>query len=146
MILCTRQDMENPQIPRVVLDSNIIVSAIIFGGKPRIILQKVYDREIYGVISEAIINELNEALVKYFKIPSGKLRKINTRIKSRFEVVIPKFTIKISRDLADDKIVEAAVEGKCEYIITGDKDLLSLKNYKVVKIVTAAELLMNKRS
>lgn len=133
--------MENPPKPKVVLDSNIIISAIIFGGKPQIILRKVYKREIYGVISEVIIAELNEALVKYFKIPSGKLKKLNKRIKSRLEVVIPKVQIKVSRDVSDDKIIEAAVEGNCAYVITGDKDLLEIQMYKRIKIISAGEFL-----
>lgn len=56
-------------------------------------------------------------------------------------MVSPKKRITVVRDSTDNKIIEAAVEGKCEYIVTGDKDLLVLGKYKNIKIVSPKEFL-----
>ena len=50
-------------------------------------------------------------------------------------------TINAVRDDDDNRVLEAAVEGKCEYVVTGDEDLLSLQNYGGIKIITPAEFL-----
>jgi len=126
---------------RVVLDSNIIVSAILFGNIPDIILQKVYKKEIQAVISDVILAELNDVLIKRFQIPNDKLKKLHRRMQANLELISPRIIINICRDPQDNKIIEAAVEGNCRYIITGDKDLLVLKEYKEIKIVTAKDFL-----
>ena len=56
-----------------------------------------------------------------------------------FEVVNPRNSLKVARDDDDNRVLEAAITGKCEYIVTGDEDLLSLKKYKNIKILTPAE-------
>lgn len=50
-------------------------------------------------------------------------------------------TVKASRDPEDDKFLAAAVEARADYVVTGDKDLLDLKAYKVVRIITPAQFL-----
>ena len=47
-----------------------------------------------------------------------------------FEVVNPRNSLKVARDDDDNRVLEAAITGKCEYIVTGDEDLLSLKNIR----------------
>lgn len=133
--------MEESLPPRVVLDSNVIVSAIIFGGKPQVLLKKAYKREIQGIISEIILAGINDVFVKHFEIPTSKLKKLNRRIRAKFDVVNPRTMVKVSRDPDDNKILEAAVEGTCDYIVTGDKDLLDLRKYKNIKILSPAEFL-----
>lgn len=126
---------------KVVLDSNIIVSALVYGGKPEQIYRLVLGRQINAYISPFIISELIEILAKKFHFNQIKLRQIERKIRKKFTVVNPIKILKIVRDADDNRIVETAIEGNCEYVITGDKDLLDLGNYKQIKIATADEFL-----
>ncbi len=58
---------------------------------------------------------------------------------SAMKLVDPATHIHICRDPDDDKFIDCAVDAKCLYIVSGDKDLTSLKNYKDIQIVTVAE-------
>lgn len=133
----------NPQsrTPRVVLDTNILISAYVFGGKPEIILKQVIEEEIRGITSQILVSELLEVLRKKFRVTKSKILEIREEIENMFEVVFPTETIKITKDDDDNRVLEAAVDGKCNYIITGDNELLDLGKFKGVNIVTADQFL-----
>lgn len=130
---------ENPV--KVVLDTNILISAIGFGGKPREILLLVIEKKIRVVTSAILLAELIEVISKKFSELEPKLFAIEKKIKKSFIMVQPKIALSISRDEDDNRILEAAVEGNCDFIVTGDKDLLDLGKCKHTKIVTAEEFL-----
>ena len=132
--------VENPV--KVVLDTNILLSAIGFGGKPAEILSLVLKERITAVTSPILLAELEEALRKVLPLSKNDIELILDEIDDEFETVLPRFSIKTSRDEDDNRVLEAAVEGNCEYIITGDKDLLTLKKYKNIKILTAEQFLL----
>ena len=76
---------------KVILDTNVLISALVFGGKPRAIFELiVIDKKIVGVISKAILNELLGVLEKKFKYSNFHLGKIETLIKENFIIVSPK--------------------------------------------------------
>lgn len=122
---------------RVVLDSNILISAYVFGGKPEIILQQVIDEKIEGITSQILVSEFLDVLRKKFGVAKTQILEIKEEIEDAFETVFPTETLKITRDDDDNRVLEAAIEGDCKYIVTGDKELLRLKSYQGVKIVTA---------
>ena len=62
-------------------------------------------------------------------------------IEEIFGIIQPIKTLDLLRDNDDNRVLEAALEGNCDYIVTGDKDLLELKSYKVIQIVTAEQFL-----
>ncbi|MBI2036154.1 putative toxin-antitoxin system toxin component, PIN family [Candidatus Microgenomates bacterium] len=64
-------------------------------------------------------------------------------MKKNLQVVSPKVSVKVSRDPDDNRVLEAAGEGDCDFIITGDQDLLELGKYQKIKILTAKNLLTN---
>lgn len=132
---------------KVILDTNVIISAIIFFGKPRQILNLTLEKQVTGITSKILLAELSEILSKkfpdYFEISSL----FETSIKEVFEIVSPTEKISICRDADDNRVLEVSVEGDCDFIISGDKDLLILKSYKKIKILSASEfleLLINK--
>lgn len=126
---------------RVVLDSNILISAYVFGGKPEIILQQVIDEKIEGITSQILVSEFLDVLRKKFGVAKTQILEIKEEIEDAFETVFPTETLKITRDDDDNRVLEAAIEGNCEYIVTGDRELLRLKSYQNVKIVTADQFL-----
>src|SRR3989344_538242 len=125
----------------VVLDTNILVSAIVYGGKPQYILNLVVEKKIQAVTSYILLAELLEALSKKFPLSTGDLDLVEIQIKQNFIITTPRSTLKVVRDDTDNKVLEAAIEGNCTYIITGDRDLLDFVSYKNIKILTASEFL-----
>lgn len=130
---------ENPV--KVILDTNLIVSALVYGGKPEQIYRLVLEKKIIAYISPFIITEVIEVLTKKFHFNQIKLRQIERKVRKNFIVINPTEVISFVRDPDDARVLEAAVEGDCNYIITGDQDLLDLKEYQKIKILTAEEFL-----
>lgn len=127
--------------PRIVFDSNTIISAAMFSGNPAEAINLAFTEQVEGVISAEIIEEIIGVLAVKFYLSQDKLNKLEENLRRDFLNVIPTKRFNIVRDPDDNKIIEAAIEGKCDYIITGDKDLLVLKRYKNIKIVTPTEFL-----
>lgn len=127
---------------KVTLDTNIIISGLGFGGKPRKVLQLILDNKIKGVTSPILLAELEDVIIKKFPKLADHFELVNKKIKKRLKLVRPKEAINIlKKDQDDNRVLEAGVEGKCNYIITGDKELLDLRTFKGIKILTAAQFL-----
>lgn len=121
---------------KIVLDTNILISAFIFGGKPHQVLSMVLANKIQAFISPVLLAEFFDVVNKKFDLSNEELALTKSQIENKFVIVQPKSEIKILRDEDDNRVLEAALEGECNYIITGDRDLLDLKIYKNIKIVT----------
>lgn len=119
----------------VVLDTNVFISAIIFGGKPREVLHLIINQKIRGFISPYIVFELKEVLYKKFDFDILELEKMEQMIDESFVLVYPKKEINLIKKCpADNRILECAVESKADFLITGDtKHILRLK--KIGKII-----------
>lgn len=128
---------------KIVLDTNILISAFIFGGKPRQVLSLVLGGKIQALTSPLLTAEFFDVVNKKFDLSTEELSLAKSHIENKFITIQPRKAINISRDEDDNRVLEAAVEGKCSYIITGDKDLLDLKNYKQIKIVTPEAFFSN---
>ena len=126
---------------KVVLDTNILISGVGFKGSPREILSLVLDDKITAITSPVLLAELREVIFKKFPKLVIQLAIMEERIKEKFLIVSPKETLNLVRDKDDNRVLEAAVEGNCDYIVTGDLDLLELKQYKRIKIVTPTDFL-----
>lgn len=126
---------------KVVVDTNVFISGIIFGGKPKTILELVYTEKIQAVISATLLSELQEILLKKFKFSESVVLDIEERIKDIFKFVYPTEQIMLVKDEDDNRILEAAMEGNCDFIITGDKELLHLHQYKGIVILSSDEFL-----
>lgn len=101
----------------------------------------IKNKELSGVISPVLMAELEEILSKKIKYPKARVLQVERKMRKILRVVHPVKTIGAVRDDDDNRVLEAAIEGKCEYIVTGDKDLLDLKNYLEMKILTPTEFL-----
>lgn len=122
----------------VVLDTNVIISAILFGGIPRKIMELVISGKVELKISNEIIDELAAVLRgKKFQFPEIAVEEVNSELRLLAEVVFPKKRIAVIKsDPADNKIIECAIEARAKYIISGDPDLLNLGSYETIKILT----------
>lgn len=131
---------------RVVLDTNILVSAIVFGGTPKKILDMVLGDKLIGVTSVSLMAGLSEVVHKKFPFRNAELEYLEEQMKVDFEIVRPRKILKVARDIDDNMVLEGAVAGECDFVVTGDKDLLDLKNYREIRILTPGEFLTEKLS
>lgn len=127
---------------RIVVDTNVIASAIFFGGKPYQLLRYIMEERVDVVASKAIVDEYEEIVLRLKqKYPSIGTRIPLQELLSRFEIIRVSSDIRLSRDPDDDKFISCAVDGECLYIVSGDCDLLSIGSYADIEILTVADFL-----
>ncbi len=140
MRLSINLDMAKTHV-KVTLDTNLLVSAFVFGGKPEAILNLVFEKQIQVFSSPVLLSELYEVLNKKFYFDIKRINFLDRKLNEEFIIVHPLETIDILKDKDDNRVLEAAIEGNCQYIVTGDQGLLELGNFRKIKIITASELL-----
>ena len=127
----------------IVLDTNIFISGIFWKGDPYKILLLWKERKIQLVSSIEIIAEISRILSDFkIQLPEELKKEWIQIITINSTIVEPeeKFVI-VREDPTDNKFIDAAVAGKAEYIITNDKHLLKIRQYRNVKIMTPKEFL-----
>jgi len=120
----------------------VLLSALIFGGKPRLILEQFFHGHIDLIMSEEILTEMRRKITQKFPSFSKDLDRLSLLLKQDAEwVKLGTITITICRDFDDNRILETAVIGNCTYIVSGDQVLLILENHKNIQIVKPSEFL-----
>ena len=127
---------------RVVLDTNIFISGIHWTGSSEKVLQAWMNEKFELVSSLPIIDELVRILMS-FKVPlePEDISWWESLILGKSVIVIPTENINVVSDPDDNKFVEAAIEGKADYIVSQDKHLLILKEYCGIKVLHPDEFL-----
>ena len=127
---------------RVVLDSNILISAINYGGLPRDIYNLGKYKLIDVIISDPILKETSGVLERKFNYSHEITTLISSELMENSIVVKPTEIInEIRDDPSDNKFLEAVISGNADYIVSGNKHVLELMKYKNIPIVTPAEFL-----
>ena len=128
---------------RVVLDNNIFVSGIFWSGDSERILYKWKEGEFILISATEIILELIKVLRDFkIKLEDELLKYWIDLIVINSEFVSIKNELKIiNEDETDNKFIEVAAIGDADYIVTQDKHLLNLKEYKDIKIITPDKFL-----
>ena len=121
---------------RVVFDTNVLISALVYGGLPRELLTRVFRGELTLVTSTVLMNELEEVLVARFAHVPSLARTVRAEIELLAEVVDAPGLERVARDADDDAVLAAAIAGEASAIVTGDNDLLVLVEHRGVRIVT----------
>jgi putative PIN family toxin of toxin-antitoxin system len=129
---------------RVVLDTNVVISALMFGGNPREILQRAIRGDLRLCISEEMLSELGAVLQRpKFGFPVTMVNQILSELAAIAELVVPSEEVsQINSDPADNRVLECAVEAGAEYVMSGDKHLLELGQYSRIKILTPSQFLL----
>ena len=127
---------------RVVIDTNVVASAIFFGGKPKEVIDKLMINNIDAYASSEILEEYTET-VEYLKekFPGKKPKIPLIEIEAKCNVIEVRSKVDACRDPDDNKFIECALDSKCYYIVSGDKDLLTVEKYEDIEIVTVADFL-----
>lgn len=128
---------------KVVFDTNILISAILFGGPPRKCLELVIEGKIKLFTSTDIVSEFESVLSREkFGVAEENLRYILSSIDSIVTYVSPDKTFNIiEKDPEDNKFIECATEAGADFIISGDNHLLELKKFQKIKIMEPANFL-----
>lgn len=131
---------------KVVFDTNVLISALITAGKPKELFHKAVEGEIQLVLSKDILEEFSEVVddprirkyaneddvVAFLKVIDS-VAKI-TRVKSRFKA--------LKEEPDDDVVLRTAFDGKVDCIVSGDKHLLPLGEFRGIRILTVDGMLV----
>ncbi len=128
---------------RVVIDTNVFVSSF-FGGKPRRIIDLWKEGKITLCLSSSILEEYIDVLQRIGLKDEIELQELLNLFRSGFNLIFttqtPKLNI-VARDPSDNKFIECAVKLQAKYLVSGDKELIKIKKYMDIKILTPAEFL-----
>jgi len=128
---------------RVVLDTNILISAFLFpGGAPEIVYRAALEGRITLVTSPPLLAEFGRVLSEKFGWDARMVREAVAQVARIGTVVRPAERVKvIAEDPADDRVLEAAVTADAAVIVSGDRHLLRLGTWRGIRIEKAASFL-----
>lgn len=127
---------------KVVFDTNILVSALVFpGGRGESALRRIVEEQDQLVLSKPILDELLGILARKFGRDAEELAHVAVFLSDLGVLVRPRRRLRVARDDPDNRILECAVTGRAHVIVTGDKALLALGAYRNVKIITLRDYL-----
>ena len=132
---------------RAILDTNVVVSALIWGGTPFKLLQTAIDQEIVLYTSPALLAELHEVLTREHL--ARRLTQQQTSVDEAFrlydELTLSVTPLAIPRsvpnDIDDDQVIAVALAAGAELIVSGDQDLLMMHPWRGIQILNAADAL-----
>lgn len=131
--------------PRWVVDTNVLVSAFLWQGTPARAIELAGEREVQLFTSRALLDELAATLAKRklarYVAATGltadqmltSYRRITTLVTAR------QLDAQVSRDADDDALLACALAARADLIVSGDDDLLSLRSFNDIPIVTIAQ-------
>jgi len=123
---------------RLVLDTNVIISALLFDGLPETLLLSTMGGLHELVLSSYIIAETTRILEDKFKVQPTNV-KLLQQLLNGGEIVYFQPFLNIVADEPDNRILETSAKGNADYLVTGDKILLKLKEYKGIKIISVRD-------
>jgi len=124
-----------------VVDTNIIISSIFWRGKPYEVIRRGIIGDYQLVTSLEILDEVVDKLRNKFQFPEEKIEDLINILFTYSHIVETTSKFDVVRDKKDNKIIECAFDSKASYIVTGDPDLLILKEFRGIKIVKARKFL-----
>ncbi len=128
---------------KIVIDANIIISALRFGGSPRKILDLANRGDVVSFTSSEVMAEIENVLISKFAVSPSEWIIIAGAIRDNLTIIpIPELpSVPELRDQRDLHVLAAAELCTADFIISGDKDLLVLGHYKNVPIITASDFI-----
>ena len=122
---------------KVVFDTNILVSALVFpGGRADIALRRIIEERDRLLLSKPILDELLGILARKFSRDSEELAHVAVFLSDLSIIVKPRRKLAVLADEPDNRILECAVSGGADAIVTGDKALLELRTFRKVKLLS----------
>jgi len=127
---------------RVVFDTNILVSALVFpGGRGEEALHRIVEERDELVLSKPILDELLGILGRKFAREAEELAHAAVFLSELALMVKPRRRLHVVKDEPDNRILECAIAGRADAVVTGDRALLKLHEYRGVRILSLREYL-----
>lgn len=129
---------------RVVFDTNILVSALVFaGGRGEAALQRILEEQDELVLSKPILDELLGILARKFARDAEELARVAVFLSTVATFVTPRRRLHVVRDEPDNRILECALTGHARAIVTGDRALLALQDFRGVRLLSLHDYLQD---
>jgi uncharacterized protein len=126
---------------KIVLDTNVLISGIFWGGHPKTILEMVVKGSIKVYATEPIVKEYFRIIEKIGKKNPTIVNEWKMLLLDLLNIIETNEKIKVCRDEYDDMFIECAMACGAKYIVSGDDDLLILKKYEKILIITPKQYL-----
>jgi uncharacterized protein len=127
---------------RVVFDTNILISALVFpGGRGEAALRRITEERDQLVLSKPILDELLGILARKFSRDAEELAHVAVFISDIATLVRPRRRLAIVKDEPDNRVLECALTGNAEVIVTGDHELLALRHFRGVRLLSLRDYL-----
>jgi putative PIN family toxin of toxin-antitoxin system len=127
---------------RVVFDSNIFISALIIpGSQADKAIARIFEGIDSLVLSKAIIDEVLSVLARKFSRDREDISRTAIFLSELGKIVAPSKKLKVLKDDPDNRIFECAIAGKVGLIVTGDKEILNIKEFQGIRITSLKEYL-----
>lgn len=131
---------------RAVFDTNIFVSAFAFpGGRAEEAVIKAARGDVALVVSKPIVRETLDVLSRKFDRSAEELARVAIFLTELGELVTPRTKLKVLDDESDNRILECAVAGGADVIVTGDRAMLDLGSYEGIRMMTLREFLKSSK-
>lgn len=127
---------------RILFDTNILVSAIAFpASRADDALQRVINGTDELVLSKAIVDELLSVLARKFSREPEQLSRLALFLADLAEIVQTRRRLSVLNDQADNRVLECALACQADAIVTGDREMLKLRNFRRIRIISLREFL-----
>ena len=132
---------------RIVVDTNVVVSGLLFGGAPLKVLRAASLGIVDLFTSNALVAEFSEVIERpHLDRKFSEANATRRRLVSDYQAIVTVMNVaplaeKVSRDIDDDEVLACALAADCEFIVTGDKDLLVLSEYRGIRILNPTDFL-----
>jgi uncharacterized protein len=127
---------------RVVVDTNVLISALVFpGGHGDAALQRIIEEQDDLVLSKPILDELLGILARKFSRDAEELSRVAVFMSMLATFVSPRGRLRVVKDEPDNRVLECALTGRTEVIVTRDHALLALANFRGMRLLSLREYL-----
>lgn len=127
---------------KVIVDTNVFISGILFGGNPREIINLWLTNKYIFCLSPELKAEILGKLKRKFLLPEEKLQQIEEALDTKSHKYVPHKKVALCKDPQDNFLLELAEESHADYIISGDKLVLDMRQYKNTKIISPKEFII----
>lgn len=127
---------------KVVFDTNILVSALVFpGGRAEAALLRIIEEHDQLLLSKPILDELLGVLARKFSRDAEELARIAVILSELALTVRPRQKLRVVKDDPDNRVLECALAGRADAIVTDDSALLELGEFRGVRVISLREYL-----
>lgn len=127
---------------RIVLDTNVYVSALMFGGLPGTVLELALGQAFTTLISPSLLDELQDKLTEKFSVSASDAAFIRMKLESCAVLIVPQVHVEaIDDDPDDNRVLECAVDGHADVIVSGDRHLLNLGSFGGIPVLRVRQFI-----